>query len=133
MLKNQKNPVEALDHFISFAQNCAIWTGLQGEEGVYFANLLDEQTQVIENMPKSYETDGQGESAVAYLHYFVGGCDWYITEKDMEPGEQLQAFGLANLGYGGELGYISIKEITAAGAELDLHWTPQALRLCKLK
>ena len=133
MLKNQKNPVASLDHFISFAQNCAIWTGLQGEEGNYFSHIIDEQTQVIENMPKSYETDGQGDAAVAYLHYFLGGCDWYITEKDMEEGEQLQAFGLANLGYGAELGYISISEITKAGAELDLHWTPQSLKLCRLK
>ena len=47
--------------------------------------------------------------------------------------EQRQAFGLANLGYGGELGYISIDEITRAGAELDLYWTPKALQKVKFE
>lgn len=78
-------------------------------------------------MPKTYEQDGKGLKAIAYLHYFTGNADWYITEKDMsdpdEPG-QLQAFGLANLGYGGELGYISIVELLKRGAELDYHFEP---------
>ena len=38
--------------------------------------------------------------------------------------KQLQAFGKADLGHGGELGYISIVEIIKCGAELDLHWQP---------
>jgi hypothetical protein len=94
-----------------------IFSGLQGEESGYFEQV-------------SYETDGQGDNAVVYLHYFLNGCDWYITEKDMED-DQLQAFGYANLGYGGELGYISIQEIVTVGAELDLHWTPKPLKDCK--
>lgn len=44
-----------------------------------------------------YEQDGKGEEAIVTLHYFRGGMDWFITEKDMEP-EQHQAFGLADLG-----------------------------------
>jgi len=78
---------------------------------------------IVEHMPKTHETDGQGLNAVAHLHYFTPGADWYITERDMEA-DQLQAFGLADLGYGGELGYISIVELLECGAELDLHWTP---------
>jgi len=53
--------------------------------------------------------------------------DWYITEKDMGD-EQIQAFGLADLGMGfPELGYISIEELVENGVELDLHWTPKTL------
>jgi hypothetical protein len=87
-------------------------------------------------MPVTYATDGQGDDATVHLHYFTGGCDWYITEKDAgtpdEPGQR-QAFGLANLGYGGELGYISIAELIANGAELDLYWRAVPLRTVKAK
>jgi hypothetical protein len=78
-------------------------------------------------MPTTYQTDGQGDQAVAYLHYFGAGFDWYVTERDCEV-EQLQAFGLINMGWGVEHGYISIVEIfLACGAELDLYWTPKKL------
>jgi len=63
---------------------------------------------------------------IAHLHYFTGSGDWYITERDTST-EQHQAFGLADLGYGGELGYISIAELIANNVELDLHFTPQPL------
>lgn len=91
---------------------------------------LEEQAETIETMPETYQTDGQGDEAIASLHYFIGGMDWYIIEKDMLP-QQLQAFGLANLGYGGELGYINIEEIVKHGAELDLYWTPKTIKEIK--
>ena len=34
---------------------------------------------------------------------------------------------LANLGYGGELGYISLIELGQCGVEIDLHWKPVTL------
>jgi hypothetical protein len=77
-------------------------------------------------MPKTYETDGQGDEAIAHLHYFTSGFDWYITERDMEE-EQLQAFGLACV-HETELGYISIVELLRNGAELDLHFMPKAIK-----
>jgi len=40
--------------------------------------------------------------------------------------EQLQAFGLADMG-SPELGYISIVELLQKGVELDLHWTQKKL------
>ena len=40
---------------------------------------------------------------------------------------QLQAFGKADLGYGGELGYISLVDILKCGAELDFYWQPRKL------
>lgn len=98
----------------------------RGEEGKFYRNKLFELGATVDSMPATYQTDGQGDQAIVHLHYFLNGCDWYITERDMEP-EQLQAFGLADLGYGRELGYISIVELMECGAELDLHWQPRKL------
>lgn len=92
-----------------------------GEEGEHFASKLSEYAARVEAMPKTYEQDGLGENAIVHLHYFLGSCDWYITERDRED-EQLQAFGYADLGYGAEAGYISIVELLENDAELDLYW-----------
>ena len=110
---------------------------MTGEEGGWFHNRLAELAEIIRTMPKTYKQSEGGEQAIAYLHYFAGGsANWYITEKhagsatdtEVERGQQLQAFGLADLfGDGGEVGYISIAEILANGGELDLHWTPKTL------
>lgn len=123
------NDLQTLQGFVSRAQMRCILDGCRGEEGNHFRAKLSEYTQRITEMPKTYETDGQGEAAIAQLHYFVGGCDLFITERDVDTdGEgQIQAFGLADLGYGPELGYISIAEAIAHGAELDLYWTPRTV------
>jgi hypothetical protein len=118
--------------FIGPMQRGAIFDGLLGEEKAFFISKVSELSATIEAMPKTYDQDGLGDNAVAHLHYFVGGCDWYITEKDMEF-EQLQAFGLADLGYGPELGYIWLGEITSCHAEIDMYWTPKTLREVKAK
>src|SRR5687767_2520262 len=104
----------ALRHFMGRVQKLCFRDGLNGEEGEWFHDKAAEMARVVETMPKTYEQDGKGDQAIACLHYFTGGCDWWITEKDCEDGPQHQAFGLADIGYGGELGYISIAEITAA-------------------
>lgn len=101
------------------------------EEAAFFQQMITDLAARIRAMPKTYEQDGLGDAAVVHLHYFTGGADWFIYEKDMEtkdePGQH-QAFGLADLyGDGGELGYISIVELLANGAELDLYWTPKTL------
>ena len=116
--------------FMGPAQREAIREACMGEEGAYFSAKLRDILTLIEGMPKTYEQDGLGMQAIAHLHYFTGSCDWYIAEKDVEtPDEsgQHQAFGWADLGYGGELGYISITELIANGAELDLYFTPKPL------
>lgn len=124
--------MKVLQPFLSQAQKATIGNGARGEEKQYFYDKAVELAATIRDMPETYGQDGKGDQAVAYLHYFKGGADWYITEKDKGGGDvenvQQQAFGLADLfGDGGELGYISIAELTAAGVELDLHWTPKTL------
>lgn len=100
---------------------------LSGSEARYMHSEINELTDIIKEMPKTYETDGQGDEAMVHLHYFTSNADWYITELDCEA-EQLQAFGKADLGMGfPELGYISIVELLECGAELDLHWSERKL------
>lgn len=115
--------------FFSHSQLAAMADGCRGEEKEFFMNKFIEFGQRIDTMPKTYEQDGLGLESVAFLHYFLGGCDWYITEKDMDGGV-LQAFGYAVLNGDremAELGYISIAELVKHGAELDLHFTPKTI------
>lgn len=117
---------KVLQPFIGRAQRLCLLELCQSEERQFFFDKLCELAEIVASMPKTGETDGQGGSAVCQLHYFIGGCDWHITERDAEspdwPGQH-QAFGVADLGYGPELGYISIAELVENGAELDLHFT----------
>ena len=109
----------------------AIQIALRGEEGAFFVGKLIEYGERIATMPKTYETDGQGDQAIAHLHYFTGGCDWYITEKDCED-VQHQAFGLACI-HEDKLGYISLVELLRCRAELDLYFTPTTLAAVREK
>ncbi len=131
-LDQTSEAIAALRGFVPSAQLGVIGDMCRGEEGDFFRAKMIEYAERVQGMPKTYEQDGKGDDAVAFLHYFSGGCDWYITEKDMEA-EQQQAFGLADLGYGSELGYISLVELCAiASVELDLHWTPKTLAKVKV-
>lgn len=120
-----------LQKFLGKAQTAVLVNLLRGEEGEHFREMLAEMDEKIKNMPKTYETDGMGDKAPVTLHYFLGGHDWYIIEKDSED-EQLQAFGYVSLqgGYP-ELGYINIEELLSLNVELDLYWTPTTLEIIK--
>ena len=112
------------------AQYEAIIAGMMGEEGDAFIEIIDRIYATWEQMPKTYETADQGRETIAHLHFFVGACDWWIVEKDADTDHagQVQAFGIADLGMGyRELGYISIPELLANGAELDLHFQPKPI------
>jgi hypothetical protein len=103
------------------------------EEKEFFIVRMVELAAEILSMPKTYEQDGKGDQAVAYLHYFNTSMDWYITEKDTES-DQLQAFGYADLGHGcPELGYISIQELIDNSVELDLYFRPATIESIKLQ
>jgi hypothetical protein len=106
-----------------------ITDAMLGEEGDHFIELIDRIHAMWQAMPKTYETDGQGCAALAQLHYFTSGCDWWIVEKDADPDHagQIQAFGIADLGMGPEAGYISIPDLLENGAELDLYFTPKRM------
>ena len=136
-MKNEAiEAIKLVREFTSKEQFQAMRAGLRCEEAQHFQDKFMEYGERIATMPKTYEQDGKGDEAIAYLHYFNAGQDWYITEKDTETPEesgQHQAFGLADLGYGGELGYISIVELVKAGVELDLYFKPKTLAEIKAK
>lgn len=122
---------EILNDFMCPMQKGLVLQFMKGEEKQYFIEKMAELAKTIEEMPKMGEQDG-----IVYLHYFKGGADWFIMEKDMGDVDdvkngvppQSQAFGLADLfNDGGELGYISIDELKRNNVELDFHWTPKTL------
>lgn len=116
-----------LRNFLGKAQMMVLARGCTGEESAYFKKTLADLALLFSTMPKTYAQEDKGDQAVVHLHYFMGAMDWFITERDLSD-EQLQAFGLCDLGMGyPEMGYVCIPEITAAGAELDLHWKPKTL------
>lgn len=104
----------------------------RGEEGAFFVAKMQEYAERVRTMPKTYDQENVADP-IGYLHYFLGNMDWYITERDVDTdgAGQVQAFGSANLGYGAELGYISIPELLENGVELDLHFTPAPLSTLK--
>ena len=130
LLIQAANASVLVSKFMAPAQLQALRVGCDGEEGTYFMEKLIEFGERVSTMPVTYDQDGKGDDAIAYLHYFDGGSDWYITEKDVDGGV-IQAFGYAILNGDdemAELGYINIVEITRlCGAELDLHFTPCTL------
>ena len=64
----------------------------------------------LAKIPKLYETENIPlKDKLIYLHFFIGGCDWYICEYD---GDDL-FWGFAHLGdeQCAEWGYISLSEL----------------------
>jgi len=128
--------IQTLRKFMGVTQIDALYEGIRGEEGDFFETKIFAMAELVSTMPKTYEQEELGDEAIVSLHYFRGDMDWYITERDVEtpdePGQH-QAFGLADLGYGGELGYISIVELIRNGVELDLYWKPCTLAAVRAK
>lgn len=129
------SPVGSLRHFVSAHQRYALFQLLTGQEWEDYADLLLKMEQTVNTMPVTYEQDDKGMDSIAYLHYFFGGVDIFITEKDVSAPESdglhHQAFGWSSLNgdkTDGDLGYISLPEILTMPIELDLHWTPKTLR-----
>ena len=65
----------------------------------------------LASIPKLYETEGQPLlEKLIHLHFFIGGCDWYIAEFDGDD----TFFGYAIL-HGdldnAEWGYVSFEEL----------------------
>ncbi len=116
-------------------ESTIIHAALRGEEKQFFADKIREYADRIKSMPKTGEQDNTPDP-IAHLHYFFRGSHWYITEKDKEGTGREQAFGfacLAGMPDCAEYGYISIDELTALGAELDLYFAPARMSVIKTK
>jgi hypothetical protein len=125
LISQTSTAARRLKQFISPAELKTIGNACKGAEGEFFMAKLIELAELVGSMPTTYQTDGMGDSAIAYLHYFTPAADFYITERDHQRDQQ-QAFGLSII-WEEELGYISISELINVGAELDLYWTPKSL------
>ena len=136
-MSTTRENIHTLKNFIGAGQLSTMQSLTHGEEGDHFISKLDEMANIVNTMPKTYETDGvEMDDKIIVLHYFYANMDWYIIEKDMEENEpQYQAFGLANIGFGiSGGGYIGIEEIiTTTPAEIDLFWTPCTVAEMKAK
>lgn len=82
----------------------------------------------LKKLPKLYSTDESPlKDKIIHMHYFIGGCDWYVAEYDQR--DRL-FFGYAILNndlYNSEWGFSSLDELKAInvrGIEVDrdLHW-----------
>ena len=125
--------LEAIRHFLPRGQYMALGNLIrQSEEREHYQRLVISTHEGIASMPATYDQDGKGDQSVAHLHYTHGGFDFYVTEKDMEGIGTEQVFGLVSMppNYP-EVGYFNLGEIVAAGAELDLHWTPKTIAECE--
>ena len=86
----------------------------------------------LASIPRLYETESTpAKNKIIYLHFFIGGCDWYVSEYD---GNDL-FYGYAILNgdtQNAEWGYISFSELKAiniSGIEIDCelkeYWQPK--------
>lgn len=85
----------------------------------------------LNRLPALYSTENVSlEDKLIHMHFFLGGCDWYVAEYGRE--ERI-FFGYAILNDdldNAEWGYVSFDELrelrTSSGIEVDrdLHWSP---------
>jgi hypothetical protein len=88
-----------------------------------YASEINRMNEIIAKIPRLHKTDGKKVHALS-LHYFIGGCDWYIVEWDRR--DSFFGYAILNGDYdNSEWGYISVKEI------LDLEF-PQKFLLVNL-
>lgn len=138
-LEEFKHRIWLIKPFMGAKQLKALEQLCKGEEKEAGYEIITRLSDIIDGMPKTYGTEKQkANDKIIYLHYFGGGSDFYIVEKDSEP-EQLQAYGYTILNgdlQNAEWGYISIDEIKSIGTgiragrithgiEIDFYWTPK--------
>lgn len=83
----------------------------------------------LAKLPKLYETENvPTKDKKVLMHFFIGSCDWYVTEYS--PEDRL-FFGWACLGdlQNAEWGYISLDELKELKVKFmevdrDLHFVP---------
>ena len=75
----------------------------------------------LSKIPRLYETENiKTENKLIYLHFFIGGCDWYIAEFNGE--DLFWGFAILNDIQNAEWGYISfseLRDINIGGHEID--------------
>lgn len=92
----------------------------------------------LAKIPRLYETEIVPlEAKKVYLHFFIAGCDWYISEYDGD--DLFFGFAILNGDYqNAEWGYISFSELKSlkvkwleVDCELEELW--EAREACRIK
>lgn len=76
----------------------------------------------LDKIPKIYETEKLNlKDKLIHLHFFIGGCDWYVSEFDGK--DTFWGYAILNSDYDlAEWGYFSFSELQAIsinGIEID--------------
>ena len=119
--------------FMPESQGICFKQGLKGAESSYFQDVAKNMSDIIENAPALYETDGKGENVKPVLHYFGGNVDIYVTEIDKSNSEH---FGYTSIGLGClECGYIDLEYIfkSMPFINLDFNFKPETISVYKKK
>jgi len=77
----------------------------------------------LSKVPGLYETEKVPlQDKLIHLHFFIGGCDWYVAEYDHEK-RLFWGFAILNFDYqNAEWGYFSfdeLREVNVSGVEVD--------------
>lgn len=90
-------------------------------------------------IPQLYETENTPlADKLIYLHFFIGGCDWYVAEYDGD--DRFWGYVILNSDHvNAEWGYFSfreLKEIKIGGwcevdCELEEYWTVK--QVCEIE
>ena len=90
----------------------------------------------LSEIPDLFENEnGNIYDAIVHMHFFLGGCDWYITEFDGK--DTFYGFAiLSNDYFNAEWGYVSFKELKNAKVgflevDRDLHWEKRPVKKVK--
>jgi hypothetical protein len=78
---------------------------MEMDDPIESRDMLSNVVKAYKHIPSLYKQDGKGYNAVAYLHYFVGGADWWVTGYDRSTGKM---FGLSSLNNEWNLGYFNV-------------------------
>ena len=98
--------------------------------------------ETLGRMPKLYETENIPlEDKLIHLHFFIGGCDWYVVEYDGD--DLFWGFAILNNDYEmAEWGYVSLRELKSikvqgwleVDCELEDFWqVKRAVKIDKIR
>lgn len=93
------------------------------KESPAMVETINKIKKQIAQTPPLYSQENK-KNPKAFLHYFGGSYDAYITER----GDDGLAFGWASFGEFWECGSIYIPELIENGIELDLYFTPTPIK-----
>jgi hypothetical protein len=125
MKKLTKEPVIFSDDLIKLLPK--MQHRVMAENPMDYAGEIERMNKVVETIPRLAETDGFNGNHLLSLHYYVAGCNWYISEWDRE--DTMFGYAILNEDYeNSEWGCIRLSELMSlentkkfSFINLDLH------------